>query len=88
MRMILLCSVFCCFVVICDSLHVQTASGLHDLVDISCVNGHTENFVYRHKPDGLRPLLYEAEGSIYGKLAQNIKINGTGDCYDFFIRFR
>ena len=67
-----------------------------DLVDISCVDGLTAKVVYRYPVDRppnngtvyVQPLQYEAKDSIYGDLAQNIKIDGTGDCYDLFIRFR
>ena len=73
-----------------------TVSGQSDLLDISCVDGHTDKVVYRYpveksanngKPR-LQPLEYDAQESIYGDLVQNMKIEGTGDCYELFIRFR
>ena len=70
------------------------------MVDISCDGEHTQKILYKYagsRPSGVgvdkahpQPLEYEvkARDSIHGVLTQNIRINGTGECYDLFVRLR
>ena len=65
--------------------------GQPGLIDISCVDGHTDKVVYRYPHSDkqkLEPLQYVARDLVYGDLEQNMKIDGTGDCYELFVRFR
>ena len=88
MRLLLLLLAFACLQVF--SVSIYKLDGEPDMVEISCENGHTDKVVYKTESVQLRyrPLQYEAQGSIYGKLAQNVKIDGAGDCYELFMRFR
>ena len=89
---ILLFAFVCCFPAFCVLTDMtNTDPGPPDRIDISCVDGHTDKVVYRYpdtRPATRQPLQYKAQESVYGDLEQNMKIDGTGDCYDMFIRFR
>ena len=85
--------VFCWFQVYYAS--INTGPGPPDLLNISCVNDDITGkvvykYIYAYNDGGIykQPLDYEARELIYGDLAQNLKIDGTGDCYDVFITFR
>ena len=94
----LLLGVFWCLTNLCGAnattnvtANVTTEEKQPDLVEISCDGNSTGKLVYRFMNNkfGLyEPLQYEAKNSIYGALEQNIKINGTGDCFGLYIRFR
>ena len=66
-----------------------------DFVDISCDGDHMDKILYNYSsrnPYTENPrhqsLEYEARDTIDGALTQNIRINGTGSCYDLVISMR
>ena len=66
-----------------------------DFVDITCHGDHVDKILYNYSsrnPYTENPihqsLEYEARDTIDGVLTQNIRINGTGTCFNLVIRMR